>query len=549
MKSDNKAIYRVLTSLLVILMISGCNGLPDNLVREVELMAYAQKQHQGFIKREEKALQDLDSHQQSVFLQPYASKENWAQFFIKATEQLNLAEQLYRSKIRPVFDEDDQKSAAALRILIKQFKQQLADSKKSASHTSERIAFLIKTRDSAPAVYQQATQALLKLKTIQEQFNNKAHQAIADYKNKSDDINQRITGLKTIVDAGELAGDLLNQQYSQADSRDYAIFGDAAENITGILKNAKSYFFKNSSKLDELYKSYVKVLADQQVEYYIVIRRASWCNGEYCNEGSTRSYSAVKVDGKVFEYFDQLNVNTIATLRQSWGSQTFKSAIKDDMWRALGISRSSNWQRGHTEADYWVDKMYVKAYHKYVEVNNNEMSETGWVNVDEALYWKQYENLGMAILTKPYGFYEEDSLTDAQPVGMATIAEPVMKDGVATGSNQYGEWRQSNGHSFWFYYGMYRIFGDLTGPSRYGYNDWNGYRGRRNGFGYYGHNNRYGTFGASTYSNNRYRNSQFAIRNTDAVNSAHTGRKTSGTASVRGASSSSRNRGPSSRGK
>ena len=80
----------------------------------------------------------------------------------------------------------------------------------------------------------------------------------------------------------------------------------------------------------------------------------------------------------------------------------------------------------------------------------------------------------MALVTKPIGYFESEAIKTPEPVGLATVAKPEMVDGVAKGSNQYGEWRRdSSGNSFWFYYSMYRILGDF-GPGRYGYNDWYG---------------------------------------------------------------------------
>ncbi len=47
------------------------------------------------------------------------------------------------------------------------------------------------------------------------------------------------------------------------------------------------------------------------------------------------------------------------------------------------------------------------------------------------------------------------------------------------GNPNYGQWQtQSNGTSFWMWYGMYRMLGDVVGgPSRVYYSDWGRYRG------------------------------------------------------------------------
>ena len=154
----------------------------------------------------------------------------------------------------------------------------------------------------------------------------------------------------------------------------------------------------------------------------------------------------------------------------------------------------------------------------------------------------------MAIVSKPLGFYESEIITTAEPVGMSMIAKPTMVDGKATGSNQHGEWRQSNGNSFWHYYGMYSLFNAFM-PSRYSYNQWNGYNSAGRSSSYYGRNNEYGTYGASTYSNSRYQNSAYSRRNPNVIKNVRSGKVSRMSRSVRGAGPSSRGRGPSGGGK
>jgi hypothetical protein len=172
-----------------------------------------------------------------------------------------------------------------------------------------------------------------------------------------------------------------------------------------------------------------------------------------------------------------------------------------------------------------------------------------WVNVNNDLFWKHQEHLGMAIESKPLGYYESELITTAEPVGMSTIAPPTVINGFARGSNQYGEWRQSGGNSFWYYYGMYRFIGSFVTPGRYSYNDWNGYRTHGSKGAYYGQNAEYGTYGSSTYSHSKYKNSDFSKRNPSAVSEARTKHTSKVGSSVRGAGPAGRGKGPSGSGK
>ncbi len=548
-----KILSKSILLILSIVLLAGCEGLPDSFVDEYERMAGKQERLARFVEQRKTELVELSSHADAEFLMRYSESEDWAQYFSKAIVQQEQAQNLYDNEIVSLYDKDDPKDATSAFKLNRKFLEFVENSTASAQYVNERITFLIESRDNSSAIHAKASQHLLEMNRLQEDLSKAVKEAVTTHPKKSDDLNSRLSSINKLVKQSESSHSQLNNEYDKkTDSSikfvDYAIIGDQAQMIEKILSEVNKQEKETKKKIAELEKSYVKVLTDQKIEYYLVIKRASWCDGEYCGNGSEVVYSPIKVDSTVFEYFDSSQAATLATIRRNWGKETLKINVKKDMWKALSLNEKYRWNRNHTEADYWVQKLYTKSFHKYVEIENDKAKETGWQSVSEAYFWKQYDNLGMAVITKPYGFYEEDAITDAQPVGMATIAEPVMKNGVATGSNRYGEWRQSNGLSFWHYYGMYHMYRGLVGPSRYGYNDWSGYNNRRHGSSYYGRNNRWGTFGSSTYLNSRYQNSGFARANSATVYSARTGKRAS-SSSVRGASSSNRNRGPSGRGK
>lgn len=549
LKNLSKSILLILS----ISILSGCEGLPDNLVEEVERMEGKQERLERFIAQRKNELSELSKHNDSEFLMHYSQSEDWAQYFSIASAQLDKARNLYNNEITPFYDKDDPKDSTSVFKLNKMHSEYMKNSNISTRYVNERIAFLIESRDNASLIQEKAKQHLFEISRLQDELLIESKKAIANFPNKSVDLESRQSLINDLAKIVEESNSQLNNEYNKRSNSsnefvDYAIIGEQGQLIEKKLTEATKQQKETKNKISQLEKSYVKVLADQRIEYFLTITRASWCEGEYCGNGSETSYSPIKVDSTVFEYFDSSQVATLATIRRGWGSETLKINVKKDMWKALSLNERYRWDRNHTDADYWIQKLYTKTFHKYVEIEDDQSKETGWQSVSETYFLKQYDNLGMAILTKPFGFYDEDAITDAQPVGMATIAEPVLKDGVASGSNQYGEWRQSNGLSFWHYYGMYHMYRGLVGPSRYGYNDWNGYNSRHRGASYYGRNNRWGTFGSSTYSNSRYQNSGFARANSSTVYSARTGKRAS-SSSIRGASSSNRNRGPSSRGK
>ncbi|MBQ0791345.1 MAG: hypothetical protein KBT81_02290, partial [Oleispira antarctica] len=297
--------------------------------------------------------------------------------------------------------------------------------------------------------------------------------------------------------------------------------------------------------LQQLDRSYVKILSDQRIDYYVIVGRATWCEGDYCNDGNSYRFPKSKVDQNTFEYFESLTVSTIAD--KGWGSLSVN--IPQARWDALNISPRLRWPSNHDYAEFWVDNTVAHTFHKYTIIDNETVIEQDWKNVSNDLFWKNQADLGMAIASKPLGFYESEVMTSAEPVGMSMIAKPTTVDGVSTGSNQYGEWRQSNGNSFWHYYGMYSMFNAFMPSNRYSHNQWNGYNSAGRSAPYYGRNNEYGTYGSSTYSNSKYKNSSYSRRNPNVVKGVRSGNISRVSNSVRGAGPSGRGKGPSGGGK
>lgn len=551
--SFSKNLIKTLYLLVAVSLLSACSGLSDGVVQHFEGLPDEIIKEKGFIETKLAAFNNLKTHKEWSFFEPYLEKEQWVKQFSEASEALTVAEALYDSEIIPMMDRDDPEEDIKARVLIKRFEYQIKLSRAAALSPEKRIAFLVNVRDNLTSFNTLATREYSQLINLNNALTERANKAISDYSHKKVDINKRIDELNLLVNKGIEAKKVVDIQYRKRnESIDYAGFGDNALKLSNVLIEATLYKKKTDGKFDELYKSYTKILADQKVNFFIVIGRATWCEGEYCGSGTTKKYPTVQIDEKAFEYFDNLKIDTIARMSTSWGRESFTIKISSAAWNALGIDRRWNFPRGDDYAEYWVEKTYTNTYHRYTEVVNDRMTQGPWVKVKEDDFWSQYNNLGMAVLTKPYGYYEEDALKDAQPVGMATMAPPVMKNNIATGRNQYGEWRHENGNSFWHYYGMYSMFNMLTGRSRYSYNDWNGYSRHGRGSPYYGRNNEYGTWGSSTYNNSRYRNSDFAKRNPGDISSARagkTGRSSRSASSIRGAGSSSRSRGPSGGGK
>jgi hypothetical protein len=187
------------------------------------------------------------------------------------------------------------------------------------------------------------------------------------------------------------------------------------------------------------------------------------------------------------------------------------SAQLYDSWDKLLVDMEV---RGHFSGKTWDQKIRtVRTHYRDASGSNGQTtSDDQWVDVAQATYDAEKNDLGMAIAHKSAGKYDSEADRVAQPAGFAYVAP------ISVGRNQYGYWDHSGGRDFWVFYGQYALMRDLLFNHDYRPLDryeWEGYRDyRSSGRTYYGRDPeygnapRYGTQGSSTAS--RYAGSTYA---------------------------------------
>lgn len=187
------------------------------------------------------------------------------------------------------------------------------------------------------------------------------------------------------------------------------------------------------------------------------------------------------------------------------------SAQLYDSWDKLLVDMEV---RGHFSGKTWDQKIRTVStrYPDATMRDGQTASDEKWVDVSQATYNSEKNDLGMAIEHKAAGKYDSEAERVAQPAGFAYVAP------LSVGRNQYGYWDHSGGHDFWVFYGQYALLRDLLFNHDYRPLDryeWEGYRDSwSTGRTYYGRDPtygdapRYGTQGTSTQS--RYSGSTFA---------------------------------------
>ncbi|PIE40163.1 MAG: hypothetical protein CSA51_02010 [Gammaproteobacteria bacterium] len=557
MPALNKLWLRWLIVALFSSVLVACSGLPDNLVLRYEKIPRQLKEHEEKLKGIRQAYDQRKKSDDWGFAEPYANRGKWEGRFQLARNSLTRARAMYEKELKQLYERDKPEDTTAFSRQLAAFDALLARSLADANYPNSRWDHLVQVRKNAPLYHRTASDALSEAHELQKKLKARGQKVKKDYSHKSEDLDKRMAKMDDYVNRAEKQHKAVQTQFDKHknnSSADYSILGDARDAMLRILDDIRKYEATTRAKLDELYTSYTRILTDQKIDYYIQISRASWCERETCGEGSRYGYAAKRVDGQLFEFFDSYTGDLIATLRSHWGRPVFRLQIPDKYWNGLNIGKRTSMSRSHTEADYWVEKTFTRSFHKYLDIANEKQTRSGWVEVKEEAFWQQLDNLGMAIFTKPYGYFKEDSLTRAEPVGLAMVASPKMVNGHPTGMNQYGEWKtDSSGTSFWHYYGMYAFLNALMPGGRgYSYHDWDVYHRRQRGKPYYGENREYGTYGSHTYSRGKggYGSSEYARRYPGQVKRTHRSRGNRGKASsIRGAGPSVRSRGPAGGGK
>jgi hypothetical protein len=318
---------------------------------------------------------------------------------------------------------------------------------------------------------------------------------------------------------------------------DYAIIADGGDQVTAEAKNVMDkdkYLRGQASTLSE---SMSKTLMDMRVDCYMAVGRASWDSGDDYDSSPDKTYPLMSVPCETADYFAKLPEGSIARRSRSWGGWSFTLNVDKTHWSKLQVDPASDWpsRYGDDDSEFWIADWANKYYHKYVIIKNGKKTETDWIEVEEDEYEEYEDDMGMDIESKPYGTFEDETLEDAAPPGLANV-----------GNEAYGQWEDDGrGGRHWTFFETYLFYNMLLGPRyHYGYgmyNTWNtGYRGQR---GYYGAQNgksRFGTYGSQTRQSSRMGRSNFSKRG---------GFKNAGGASVRGAGRSFRGGGPGGGGK
>lgn len=281
--------------------------------------------------------------------------------------------------------------------------------------------------------------------------------------NKKDDLAARLRTVDEVIGKAK-TGEAAVQTEGAKNPVPLGAFAVAFEGLETAHLSGTALLKDLEARCGQLDRTYTRTLVDMKAEYKVVFGRASWDSSSDYGE-QTHLYSPVIVSPREFVNYVK-NPNNV---------------------QPVGIDPFENRPGSHDGSEFWIEDTDEAFFHQYIVHENGVLTRTDWVPVDDDDFYANVENLGMDILNKPYGMYDDEAEEEAAPAGYAYVGNP-----------RYGTW--NNG--VWTWLPAYLLWSNLYGGRRYMYNDWDdwrrNYRGARPYYGRRtGDENEYGTYGSA----------------------------------------------------
>jgi len=535
-----KGVLALLTLFGALVFLTGCGeGLPKELRKEAESLPGIIKTGFSLVDQHKEKYEGQTSPSDFKSLERFSVKENWPSKFQQAKDELNRAKDVYDKDLSPLIKKNTPELAPEVQKQTARVKQILKDAEDLYRYPSSRFLRILETQKNAGSFHSKAKTDAGAIQEIAARIKEgPVAKGLTDFPDSAGKINSRFAPLSKLSEESPNHLGRVKAEYERHTSgteADYTVFSDSAKALSTGFEEIKALETNLTKDLAGLYSSYTKILKDMKEEYVVTIKRESWDeNAEYDNPVVVTFQR--EVSPELYDILTQENLDEIASITAGFTGSNLKSNI-GDAWKELSINPMDQWPgRGHNAASFYVEDTKETYFHKYILEENGETKETDWEQVDESFYEANLEFLGMAILAKPYGVFEQDRLIQAAPPGMAYV-----------GNSKYGEWKDNgSGDRFWSWYGKYALFSSLffSPASFFNYNSWNGWHNNyRYQKPYFGETKdglaQYGTHGAYVKQSPRFQSTTFS----------QSGGFKSRTASVRGAGEGLRGGGPGSKGK
>lgn len=360
---------------------------------------------------------------------------------------------------------------------------------------NENTFIMNRQLENIQASYRYPLQRLSRAKELQQKEDSTIHQIFLDYdyaKTSSDILyslkdNKNSTKLGvaeyllTEIEGAKQKAKMLENQ-TKIDLLDLY---DAQQTAHWTKQKFTYLLTKNSPEASELSSSRSIILVDMKSRYFFTPIRCSW-NESSDYSDNTYCYSPIEVG---YEKYKTLLAQEDSELKPS--NNSFFDINGQKVFNPY-----EQWPSDSTTAEYWIDDISSKYYHRYAIFTDEQVVLSDWIEVDESKFYQHLPHYGMEISSKPYGYLVSETLKGASPAAISFVNNPL-----------YGSWKGSE----WYFHPNYdAIFTPYMLSKHYTkeeYEQWRKSSKRHHDF--YGISKEYGTNSAKVYKSPTYINSDF----------------------------------------
>lgn len=543
-KGNNYLFGYIILAGVLIYIFFGSSNIPSEITDEADKIPDAATKALAAVKKNKQQYDEIMSKDSYSKYKKYATAEKWEEYFSTAVSSIGMVlKNTYEGKIKTIIDDDKKEQIDELKKTIKEVKDSFKKNIEDSRTPLIRIAYIEDVIANASKKMEQAKTNITEMEEGTKNKETLLETMKTDFPQKTEFTDQF---KKTALDEIEKCKALLSKAESQyqlhqadSDETDYALMGSSLDEIADKKEALMKSLSELPKKNEQLRHSYSRVLTDMKEIHYVVFERTSWDDYSDYNTESNYTYDPIKVSGEQQELFEERSYAALITILRG----KVRSSLPESAWKDVNLDLQKNWPRRHNSAEYWYDDSSTEYYHKYTIIEDDKTKVTDWEKVEAEKYFSNLNNLNMTIESKPLGYFKEEAIKTASPVGMEYV-----------GNEKYGQWKKdASGNRFWEFMGPYLFFRTMfygVGYRPYYYNDWYGWRsGYRNRKPYYG-NGYYGSWGSANSKNEKVRNSHYYKSGNLGKYKKSGGVRSRGSlGGVRGAAGSTRGRGPGTRGK
>jgi hypothetical protein len=469
----------VINMALIVMFFSGCR-IPKEQKEKAIRMEQKIAQTKKLVTQKETAHKTLKASKEYKSLEVYAERETWDKYLTDSKTKAKKLTRSYTTEVNPLLEINKKKDTPTLIRYLNKYSRIIGVINKQVQVPETRAKVLLELQKNAPKkveTWEKSTKIWTNKYKVVPPEAKKVKTKYPNISAQTDEIISKQTlALKNsqsliIKIRGNLDDSATDYGILDASLTQMAVLQKQIEaNLPGLLKTLK-----------EPYKSYTHILTDMRIDYYVTIGVSAW--NESSDSRSTNDFKLRprKVDENTF-----ITMTKAPAVMASRYRGKMRYNVSEKYFRNAVVNPKENFSRWEDSAEYWVDDWDMKFYQKLQIVNGDKVTNSDWIEIDQEDFEPIMNALGMSILSKPYGVYEQDAIEAAHPPGIAFVGNPT-----------YGEYREQNGRSMWHYYGQYAFFNSMMGSNRYYRDDYSHWNSNRH-TNYYGRNALAPTYGTKS---------------------------------------------------